>query len=82
LDEEIKGRIVAGNECYYVISKLTKSELLKRKTKCQLHKTIILPAVLYGSEGWALSKAYEALLGGFEGKILRRIYGAVQTDGV
>jgi hypothetical protein len=29
-----------------------------------------------------LSKTHEALLGGFEGKILRGIYGAVQIDGV
>jgi hypothetical protein len=49
-----------------------------RETKCQLYKTIILPAVLYGSESWTLSKAHEALLGGFEREILRRIYGAVQ----
>jgi hypothetical protein len=62
--------------------KLMKSQLLKRKTKCQLYKTIILPAVLYGSESWTLSKAHEALLGGFERKILRRIYGALQIDGV
>jgi hypothetical protein len=38
--------------------------------------------VLYGSESWTLSKSHEALLGGSEGKTLRRIYGAVQTDGV
>jgi hypothetical protein len=37
-----------------------------RETKCQLYKTIILPEVLYGSESWTLSKAHEALLGGFE----------------
>jgi hypothetical protein len=50
-----------------------KSQLLKRKTKCQLYETIILPTVLYGSESWTLIKAHEALLGGFERKILRRI---------
>jgi hypothetical protein len=48
----------------------------------QLYKTIILPAVLYGSDSWALSKAHEALLGGFESLVLRRIYVAVQIDGV
>jgi hypothetical protein len=37
--------------------------------------------VIYGSESWTLSKAHEALLGGSERKILRRIYGAVQIDG-
>jgi hypothetical protein len=46
-----------------------------RETKCQLYKTIILPAVLYGSESWTLSKAHEALLGGSQRKILGRIYG-------
>jgi hypothetical protein len=58
-----------------------KSQLLKRKTKCQLYKTIILPAVLYGSdcESWPLSKAYVALLGGSERKILRRIYVIIKN---
>jgi hypothetical protein len=67
--------------CFYGKLKLLKSELLKRKTKCQLHKTIILPAVLYGSESWTMSNAHEALLAGSETEILRRIYGAVQIDG-
>jgi hypothetical protein len=53
-----------------------------RETKCKLYKTIILPAVLYGSESWTPSKDHEALLRGSERKILRRIYGAVQTGGV
>jgi hypothetical protein len=46
------------------------------------HKNVILPTGLYGPESWTLSKAHEALLGGFERKILRRIYGAVQIDRV
>jgi hypothetical protein len=41
-----------------------KSQLLTPKIKCQLYTTVILPAVLYGSESWTLSKAHEALLGG------------------
>jgi hypothetical protein len=58
-----------------------KCQLLKGKTKCQLYKTIILQTVLYGYESWTLSKAHEPLLGGFEGKILKRIFGAIQFDG-
>jgi hypothetical protein len=49
---------------------------------CQLYKTTVLQTVLYGSESWALSKAHEALLGGYERNILWRIYGAIQTDWV
>jgi hypothetical protein len=66
LEEEIKRRIIIGNICYYGMSKLMKCQSLKRKTKSQLYKTIILPAALYGSESWTLSKAREALLGGSE----------------
>jgi hypothetical protein len=65
LEEENKRRIIIGNG-HCGTSKLMKSRLLKMKTKCQLYKTIILPAVLYGSESCTLSKAHEALLGGFE----------------
>jgi hypothetical protein len=82
LEDEIKRRNKIGNRCYCGMLKLMKSQLLKRKTKCQLCKTIILQSVLCGPESWALSKTHEALLGGFERKILRRTYGAVQIDGV
>jgi hypothetical protein len=82
LEEEIKHTIIIGNRCYYGMSKLITSQLLKRKSKYQLYKTTILPAVLYGCESWTLSKAHEALLGGFQRKILRRTYRAVQIDGV
>jgi hypothetical protein len=82
LEEEIKHRIITGNRYYYDILKLMKCQLLKRKTRCQLFKTIILPTVLYRPESWTLSKAHEEFLGGFERKILRTTYGAVQIDGV
>jgi hypothetical protein len=81
LEEEMKPRIIIGNRCNCGMLKLMKSQLLKRKTKCQLYKPTILPTVLYGSESWTLSKAHEALLGVFQRTILRRIYGAVQIDG-
>jgi hypothetical protein len=57
-----------------------KSQIQKKKS--QLYKTVILPAVLCGSESWTLSKADEAVLEGFERRILKRIYGAVQIDEV
>jgi hypothetical protein len=42
----------------------------------------VLATVLCESESWTLSKAHETLIGGSERRILRRIYGAVQTHGV
>jgi hypothetical protein len=67
---------------YYGTLKLMKSQLLKRKTKYQLYKTVILATVLCGYESWTLSKGHGPLLGGFERKILRRMYGTVQIGSV
>jgi hypothetical protein len=58
-----------------------KSRRLSRKTKTLLYKTLIRPVLTYGTETWALSKSDEARLGGFERKILRKIYGAVLDGG-
>jgi hypothetical protein len=62
LDEQIKRRITIGNRCYYGMSKLVQSQSLKRKTKCQLYKTIVLSTVLCRSESWTLSLAHEHFL--------------------
>jgi hypothetical protein len=42
LEKENNRRIIIGNKCYNGMLKLMKSQLLKRKTKCQVYKTIIL----------------------------------------
>ena len=46
-----------------------------------LYKTLILPVLLYGAECWTISKTAEQILGSFERKILRRIYGPVCEEG-
>ena len=48
-----------------------------RDTKTLLYKTLIRPALTYGSETWVLSKQDDHRLSIFERKILRRIYGPV-----
>ena len=42
---------------------------------------MIRPALVYGSETWALSKPDEAGLGVFERKILRAIFGPANDNG-
>jgi hypothetical protein len=43
--------------------------------KIRIHKTIILPVVLYGSETWSLTLREEHRLRVFENRVLRRIFG-------
>jgi hypothetical protein len=51
------------------------SRLLSRNVKVKIHKTIILPVVLYGCETWFLTLREEHRLRVFKNRVLRRIFG-------
>jgi hypothetical protein len=44
-------------------------------TKVEIHKTIILISVLWGSETWSVTLRAEHRLRVFENRVLRRIFG-------
>ncbi|CAG9829536.1 unnamed protein product [Diabrotica balteata] len=79
---EINRRICTANRCYFGLNLLFKSTVISRNTKVKLYKTIIRPVLTYGSETWTLTKSNENMLGCFERKRLRRIYRAVNENGV
>jgi len=51
------------------------SSLLSKNLKIKIHRTIILPLVLYGCETWPLTLRGERRLRVFEYRVLRRIFG-------
>jgi hypothetical protein len=50
INEEINGKLNSGNACYHLIQSLLSSHLQPRNIKVKIHKTKILPVVLYGCE--------------------------------
>jgi hypothetical protein len=48
---------------------------LSRNVKVKIHKTVILPVVLYGCESWCLTLREEHRLRVFENRALRGIFG-------
>jgi hypothetical protein len=48
--------------------------------KFKVHKTIILPVVLYGCESWSVTLREEHRLSVFEDRILRRISGPKRDE--
>jgi len=50
------------------------SRLLSKNIKIKIHRTIILPFVLYGCETWSVTLREERKLRVFEDKMLRRIF--------
>jgi len=50
IPEEIKSRLRSGNACYHSVQNLLSSRLLSKNLKINVHKSTILPVVLYGCE--------------------------------
>ena len=50
------------------------SSLLHKNTKVKIHRTIILPVVLYGCETWSIILREEHSLRVFENWVLRGIF--------
>jgi hypothetical protein len=80
MQEEMKSRLNSGNACYHSVQSLLSSRL-SRNVKVKIHKTKILPLVLYGYETWSLTLKEEHRLRMFENRILRRIF-VPKTDEV
>jgi len=78
---EIKKRILMANKGFYGLKRQFRSHFLSIKNKIKLYKTLIRPVLVYGSETWVLSKSDEAILGVFERKILRDIFGPTNDNG-
>jgi len=49
--------------------------LLSKNLKIKIHRTIILPVILYGFEAWSLTLREERKLRVFENMVLKRIFG-------
>jgi hypothetical protein len=78
--EGIKSRLNSGNACYHSVQSPLSSRLLSRNLKFKIHKTIILPVVLYGCETWSLTLREEHRLRVFENRVLRRIFGPKREE--
>jgi hypothetical protein len=53
---------------------------LPRNVKVKIHKIIILPVVLCGSETWSLALREQHRLRVFENRVLRRIFGPKRDE--
>jgi len=62
------------------VQNLLSSNLLSRKLKIKIYRTIILPVVVYGCETWSLTLQEECRLRVSENRILRRILGPKRDE--
>jgi sorting nexin-29 len=82
IHDEIKSRLNSGNACYHSVQILLSSLLVSKSLKIKIHKTVILPLVLYGCEAWFLTLREEHRLRVFVNRVLRRIFGPKREEDV
>jgi hypothetical protein len=82
IHDEIKNRLNSRNACYYSVQNLLSSHLISKNLKFKIHKTVILPVVLYGCETWSLTLREEHRLRAFENRELRRIFGPKREEDI
>ena len=75
IKEEIKSRFKSGNACYYSVRNPLSSSLLSKNLNIKIHRTIILPVILYGFETWSFTLRKECRLRLFQNSVLRRVFG-------
>jgi hypothetical protein len=68
------------NSNFYIITTLTGLFCITEVTNIRVHRTIILPVVLYGYETWSLTLREEQRLREFENRMLRRIFGPKRDE--
>lgn len=81
ITEEIQARLMKGNRCIQGLRRMLHSKTISRSLKLKIYKTIIRPIVVYGSEVWTLGIKEQTMLGVWERKILRKIYGGKRSAG-
>jgi hypothetical protein len=72
--EEIKSRLRSGFTCYRSVQNILSSHLQPKNIKIKIHRTQILPAILYGTETWSLTLREEHRLRVLENRVPRQVF--------
>jgi len=82
MEEEIKEGIALGNKVYFANKKMFQSRLIAKRAKLKLHYSVIRPIVTYSCKTWILKETIINKLLVFERKILRKIFGPNNENGI
>jgi len=82
MEEEIRERIALGNKVYCPNKKMFQSRLISKRAKLKLYYSVIRPVVTYSCETWILKETIINKLLVFESKILRKIFGPNNENGI
>jgi hypothetical protein len=82
IKEEVKERIALGNIVYFANKNMFQSKLITEKAKLKLYYSVIRPIVKYACESWIIEETTTNKLLVFGMKILRKIFGPKNLNGI
>jgi len=56
ISDKIKSRITAGTRCFYSLRQIFRSRTMSKTVNIKIHKTMVKPVSVYGSETWAMTE--------------------------
>ena len=71
--KDLKNRLSKARGPFNKIKKIWMSNNILKKTKVRLHKTLVVPVLLYGSETWKMNKGDDKTVNVFHNRCLRKI---------
>jgi hypothetical protein len=73
-------RLNSANVCLHSMQNVLSSSLLSKNIKIKIHRTIILPVVLYGCETLSPTLREELSLRVFDNRVLKIIFGLKRQE--
>ena len=80
LDTEITHRIQSGWKNWKRVSGILGDRRISVRVKGKVYTTDVRPAMMYGAETWAVTKAQEKKLAGAEMRMLRWMSGVTKLE--
>jgi len=78
--DDMNNRLNSRNAGYHSVQNLLSSSLRFKNGTIKIHRSIILPVVLYGCENWSFTLREERRLRAFANKVFRRIFGPKKDE--
>lgn len=81
-DSDIERRVVAGNHVNGALHNFMKSQSVSKKARMAVHRGVLVPTLMYGSECWVWQKKHESMINAVEMRSLRSMSGISIMDKV
>ncbi|XP_060809954.1 uncharacterized protein LOC132904043 [Amyelois transitella] len=79
-DSDIERRVNAGNMVNGALHAFMSSQKLSKKARLAVHRGVLVPTLMYGSESWVWQKKHESRINAVEMRALRSMLGVKLSD--